>query len=137
VLQQLTGKLSRPVNFLPASAPPWLQMSSFPVGCERKGRCGDRSGVDEVTVQGEGLKGFRGPVLHFLGDPLTKEPESSYEYFEDGLLVVSPDGIVVACLEATVGIERYRGDLELVDCSGKVQPSRGYSCRELALLFHV
>jgi hypothetical protein len=79
----------------------------------------------EEEVRGEGLKGFRGPLLHFLGDPLTKEPEKNYEYLEDGLLVVSPDGIVVACLEATAGIQRYGGDLELVDCSGKVSCGPG------------
>ena len=87
----------------------------------------------QQEVRGEGLKGFRGPLLHFLGDPLTNEPEKNYEYLEDGLLVVSPDGIVVACLEASAGIERYGGDLELVDCSGKVrwrQVPRGGECSD-------
>ena len=71
--------------------------------------------------KGAGLTGFRGPILHFLGDPLTKEPEKNYEYLEDGLLVVTADGgKVVACKNAAEAIEEFGKDLELVDCSGKV-----------------
>ena len=97
---------------------------------ERTGQCEVCSDPnEEIRLQCEGLRGFRGPVLHFIGDPLTKEPENNCEYFEDGLLVVSPDGIVVACLEATVGIDRYSGDLEIIDCSDKVGPFQYVSSR--------
>jgi hypothetical protein len=69
----------------------------------------------------EGLKGYRGSILHFLGDPVTKEPEQNSEYFQDGILVVSPNGIVVACNEASEVIAEFGRDLELIDCSGKVR----------------
>lgn len=37
---------------------------------------------------------FRGEILHFLDDPAKVDPETSYEYFEDGLLLVD-DGVVI------------------------------------------
>ena len=67
-----------------------------------------------------GFTGYRGPVLHFIGDPVTKEPEKNYEYLEDGLLVVS-GGKVVACQDAVEAIKEFGNDLELVDCSDKVR----------------
>jgi len=67
-----------------------------------------------------GYRGYRGPVLHFIGDPVTKEPEKNYEYFEDGLLVVLR-GKVVACKDAVEAIKELGDDLELVDCSDKVR----------------
>ena len=43
-----------------------------------------------------GCTAFRGPLLHFLGDPgLGKPDPSSYEYLQDGLLVVA-EGRVLA-----------------------------------------
>jgi len=66
-----------------------------------------------------GFTGYRGPVLHFIGDPVTKEPEKNYEYLEDGLLVVS-GGKVVACQDAVEAIKEFGNDLELVDCSDKL-----------------
>ena len=40
-------------------------------------------------------KAFRGEILHFLSDP-AKDNEQSYQYFEDGVLVVK-DGLVGEC----------------------------------------
>lgn len=37
---------------------------------------------------------YRGPILHFLSDPQLKTPEDSYEYFEDGVLVVDEGKVV-------------------------------------------
>jgi hypothetical protein len=71
---------------------------------------------------GAGLQGFRGPILHFFGDPLTTEPENNYEYLEDGMLVVAlNDGKVVACKDAAEAINEFGHRLELVDCSDKVR----------------
>jgi hypothetical protein len=72
----------------------------------------------------EALTGYRGSVLHFLGDPSSKEPEKNYEYFEDGLLLVGGDGLVVTCKDATEAIAEYSEEgFELVDCSGQVRIS--------------
>ena len=72
----------------------------------------------------EALTGYRGSVLHFLGDPSSKEPEKNYEYFEDGLLLVGSDGLVVTCKDATEAIAEYSEEgFELVDCSGQVRIS--------------
>ena len=72
----------------------------------------------------EALTGYRGSVLHFLGDPSSKEPEKNYEYFEDGLLLVGIDGLVVTCKDATEAIAEYsEKGFELVDCSGQVRIS--------------
>ncbi len=46
-----------------------------------------------------GIKAFRGEILHFLADPSKTAKEESYQYFEDGLLVVK-DGIIVQVGEA-------------------------------------
>ena len=67
-----------------------------------------------------GFTGYRGPVLHFIGDPVTKEPEKNYEYLEDGLLVVS-GGKVLVCKDAVEAMKEFGDDLEVVDCSDKVR----------------
>lgn len=73
------------------------------------------------VLSSAGLKGFRGPILHFFGDPTaTSTPEQSYEYLEDGLLVVASDGTVVDCKAAAEVIEEYGSDMEVVDCAGKL-----------------
>jgi len=42
-----------------------------------------------------GRKAYRGEVLHFLADPAKVAEEESYQYFEDGLLVIN-NGLVEA-----------------------------------------
>ena len=52
----------------------------------------------------------------------TAEPESNYQYLEDGMLVVArDDGKVIACKDAAEAIQEFGHDLELVDCSDKVR----------------
>ena len=74
--------------------------------------------------EGSGLQGFRGPILHFLSDPGAKPPapapEDSYEYFEDGLLVVDACGKVVTCQDAEQALKQFVGEIEVVDCAGKL-----------------
>jgi len=63
---------------------------------------------------------FRGSVLHFLGDPgEASEPTGSYEYFEDGLLVVR-DGHVVEAGPASEVLPRLPAGTEVVDRTGKL-----------------
>ena len=45
------------------------------------------------------IQGFRGSVLHFIDDPDRVDPEQSYQYFEDGLLVIE-DGHISALDDA-------------------------------------
>ncbi|HBY85487.1 MAG TPA: guanine deaminase, partial [Colwellia sp.] len=47
-----------------------------------------------------GRKAYRGEVLHFLADPTKVSEEESYQYFEDGLLVIN-HGLVEAIGNAT------------------------------------
>lgn len=44
-------------------------------------------------AQDSSLKAFRGAILHFLEDPALKENGNSFEYWQDGLLIVK-DGLV-------------------------------------------
>ncbi len=41
----------------------------------------------------QGIKAFRGEILHFLADPTKVDENESYQYLEDGLLIIK-DGIV-------------------------------------------
>lgn len=62
--------------------------------------------------------GVRGKVLHFLSDPeKTDPPENSYQYFEDGLLMIR-DGLVV---EAKQYCEQDEHTLDhIIDHQGKL-----------------
>ncbi|WP_022962136.1 guanine deaminase [Halopseudomonas pelagia] len=67
-----------------------------------------------------GCTAFRGPLLHFLGDPGLGQPNpASYEYLQDGLLVVA-DGRVLAtgaaeqlipALPASTSVEHWPNSL--------------------------
>ena len=61
-----------------------------------------------------GLHAHRGAILHFLSDPGTHAPPESFEYFEDGLLVVDA-GRVVAVGPAPQLLARYPQDLAVAE----------------------
>ncbi|MCW8093246.1 guanine deaminase [Alteromonas sp. ASW11-130] len=62
---------------------------------------------------------FRGSILHFKANPALHENEAeSYEYFEDGILVVK-DGKVDAVGKASDLLKKYDG-VEVKDMSGKL-----------------
>jgi len=68
-----------------------------------------------ITTRPARLVGYRGSVLHFLKDPLkVQKREESYEYFEDGCLVVE-DGKVVAC-GTFEEMSRNHGGMSVKDC---------------------
>ena len=64
-------------------------------------------------------KAYRGEILHFVADPAKVAEEASYQYFEDGLLVIK-DGLVdavgnasdlLASLPDTIDVSRYENGL--------------------------
>ena len=65
-----------------------------------------------------GLRAFRGGLVHFLDDPIDAG-ERAYEYFADGLLVVS-DGHVVSAGEAPAALARLPAGTPVVDHTGKL-----------------
>ncbi|ALO36343.1 guanine deaminase [Colwellia sp. MT41] len=74
--------------------------------------------TSEVTSTA--TKAFRGEILHFLADPAKVAEEESYQYFEDGLLLIK-NGLVVAVGNATdllatlpVGLEVTQYDNGLI-----------------------
>lgn len=63
---------------------------------------------------------FRGGVLHFLRDPGdATDPAGSYEYFEDGVLVVR-DGLVAETGPAREVLARLPAETPIVDRTGKL-----------------
>lgn len=55
----------------------------------------------------EDVKVFRGQILHFLSDPSkTPSREQSYEYIEDGALVIK-DGMILEAGDAKVVLQHY------------------------------
>ena len=66
-----------------------------------------------------GTKAYRGEILHFLADPAKVSEEDSYQYFEDGLLVIK-NGLVeavgnaqelLATLSADIKVTQYDNGL--------------------------
>ena len=62
---------------------------------------------------------FRGSILHCLGDPGEAADTDAWEYFEDGLLVVT-DGYVEAAGHASVLAKTLPGDTAVIDYRGKL-----------------
>ena len=65
------------------------------------------------------LKAYRGELLHFLADPSKVNEQDSYQYFEDGLLIIK-DGLVaqigsyedlITTLDVSVDIIYYENGL--------------------------
>jgi guanine deaminase len=61
---------------------------------------------------------YRASILHFLSDPL-KEDEHSYEYFEDGVLVVD-EGKVIQLGDANALLAQLDHPAKLVDLRGQL-----------------
>ena len=62
---------------------------------------------------------FRGSILHCLGDPGEAADPDAWEYFDDGLLVVS-DGLVQAAGDASTLSKTLPGDTAVTDYRGKL-----------------
>ncbi len=59
-------------------------------------------------------RGHRGAILHFLSDPGAQSDPSSFEFFEDGLLLVE-QGRIAALGPARELLPRLPPDLEIID----------------------
>ena len=59
------------------------------------------------------MRAFRSSILHFLEDPATVDEELSYQYFEDGMLVVA-DGQVKA-VGAADEIRQQYDDMKVIE----------------------
>jgi guanine deaminase len=62
---------------------------------------------------------FRGSILHCLGDPGEAADPDAWEFFEDGLLVVT-DGLVQAAGDASILSKTLPGDTAVTDYRGKL-----------------
>lgn len=69
-----------------------------------------------------GTKAYRGEILHFLADPAKVSEEESYQYFEDGLLVIK-DGLVEAVGNAHELLETLSADINVTQYdNGLIMP---------------
>ena len=69
-----------------------------------------------------GTKAYRGEVLHFLADPAKVAEEESYQYFEDGLLVIK-DGLVEAVGNASELLATLASDVTVTQYdNGLIMP---------------
>ena len=75
--------------------------------------------ISNSSSTNTGTKAYRGEILHFLADPAKVSEEESYQYFEDGLLVIN-NGLVeaignaddlLATLPADVVVTQYDNGL--------------------------
>jgi len=60
-----------------------------------------------------GIKAFRGEILHFLADPSKIAREESYQYFEDGLLIIK-NGLVEQVGEASDMLEGLPSEATII-----------------------
>jgi len=69
-----------------------------------------------------GRKAYRGEILHFLADPAKVAEEDSYQYFEDGLLVIN-NGLVESVGNATELLNALSADVEVTQYdNGLIMP---------------
>ncbi|NQY50125.1 MAG: guanine deaminase [Colwellia sp.] len=75
--------------------------------------------ISNSSSTNTGTKAYRGEILHFLADPAKVSEEDSYQYFEDGLLVIK-NGLVeavgnaqelLATLSADIKVTQYDNGL--------------------------
>jgi len=64
-------------------------------------------------------KAIRGEILHFISDPSMGFETDSYEYYEDGLMLID-DGYVVQVGSASELLNSLSKDVELIDHTGKL-----------------
>jgi guanine deaminase len=72
-----------------------------------------------VKTKASVRQAIRGSVLHFLDDPADDDRSGSYEYYEDGLLVVE-DGYIAAIGRAQELLPTLAAETTLTDCSGQL-----------------
>lgn len=69
-----------------------------------------------------GTKAYRGEILHFLADPAKVSEEDSYQYFEDGLLVIK-NGLVEAVGNAQELLATLAADIKVTQYdNGLIMP---------------
>ena len=69
-----------------------------------------------------GTKAYRGEILHFLADPAKVSEEESYQYFEDGLLVIK-NGLVEAVGNAQELLATLAADIKVTQYdNGLIMP---------------
>ena len=69
-----------------------------------------------------GTKAYRGEILHFLADPAKVSEEESYQYFEDGLLVIN-NGLVEAVGNAQELLATLAADIKVTQYdNGLIMP---------------
>ena len=69
-----------------------------------------------------GNKAYRGEILHFLADPAKVSEEESYQYFEDGLLVIK-NGLVEAVGNAQELLATLAADIKVTQYdNGLIMP---------------
>ena len=65
------------------------------------------------------LTAHRGEILHFLDDPQNQSSSEtsnqSWQYFEDGLLVIDSNGLVHSCGEAKLLLEQLSTDVQITE----------------------
>ena len=59
------------------------------------------------------LKVYRGELLHFLADPAKVALQDSYQYIEDGLLIIK-DGLVEQVGEAKALLNTLDNDVDVI-----------------------
>src|SRR5258705_12077014 len=72
-----------------------------------------------VKTKSTQRQAFRGSILHFLDDPADGERRETYEYYEDGVLVVE-DGYIAAVGGAQELLPTLSASSALTDCSGQL-----------------
>lgn len=65
------------------------------------------------------VQAFRGSILHFRDDPGASASAGSYEYFEDGLLIVD-DGRIAGVGPAEPLLGTLTRDVKVLDCRGQL-----------------
>jgi guanine deaminase len=68
------------------------------------------SSSEEATTAASVKKAYRASILHFYQSPELDDDDTGYDYFEDGLLVVTADGHVEACGHAKDLLPQYNSD---------------------------
>jgi len=83
-----------------------------------KARSRDSAVESHPSTPAKRVEAFRASLFHFVADP-AEHGERAYEYFEDGLLVLS-DGVVEAAGDAAALLPTLPAAAKVVDYRGKV-----------------
>ena len=78
--------------------------------------------ISNSSSTNTGTKAYRGEILHFLADPAKVSEEDSYQYFEDGLLVIK-NGLVEAVGNAQELLATLAADIKVTQYdNGLIMP---------------